>query len=202
MKCIYLLGLLMGLAGTAAAQEPAAAPVHLPPTGFRAGLYQLKRSPDWKRAKLLYDPQSLSVSDATHKTQYPLVYPADSVQAFVMGRDTFSVVRAVDIPRPTQHFASLFARQLYRRAGYQVLEYVAVLPSPQPPVAYVVLAQGAQARAVLSPNRVQFRMALSKLLADYPALSHQLELDPNILPEQLPELLAAYSSWKNSGGKK
>ena len=198
----------MLLAAPVAAQEtgPPAAPkpiaVHLPPTSFKSGAYQLKNGRDWKRAKLLYDTRSLSVSDADHKTQYPLVYPTDSVRAFVIGRDTFSVAREVDIPRPAQHYPGLFVRQLYRQAGFQVAEYVAVMPSPEPPVVYTLLTQAGQPKAVLPPGKIQFRLALSKALSDYPALSHQLELDPNILPEQLPELLTAYGRWKSAGGRK
>ena len=198
----------MVLAAPVAAQEtaPPAAPrppaVHVPPTSFKSGTYQLKNGRDWKRAKLMYDARSLSVSDADHKTQYPLVYPTDSVRAFVIGRDTFSVVREVDIPRPAQHYPSLFVRHLYRQAGFQVAEYVVVMPQAEPPLVYTLLTQAGQPRAVLPPNQIQFRMALSKALSDYPALSHQLELDPNLMPEQLPQLLAAYGSWKNAGGKK
>lgn len=204
MTRFYSLAFLLLLAGSALAQAPApAAPaVHLPPTSFKGGAYQLKKNSDWKRAKLLYDAQNLSVSDAAHKAEYPLVYPADSVRAFYIGRDTFSVVREVDIPRPSQHLGSLFARNLYHRAGYEVVEYVAVMPAGQPPVVYTLLTRAGQAQAVLPPSNVQFRLALAKVLRDFPALSQQLELDPNIIPEQLPELLTAYSRWKATNGKK
>ncbi|TDN37286.1 hypothetical protein A8B98_04645 [Hymenobacter sp. UV11] len=167
----------------------------MPPTSFRGGSYQLKGG-DWQRAKLLYDPQSLRVSDADHKPDDPLDFPAEKVQAFVLGRDTFTVVREVDIPRPTQHFRSTFVRQLYRRGGFQVSEYVAVQMQPEPPLVYVILTQSDRLAAVLPPGNVGFRLALSKALQDYPALSHQLELDPNILPQQLPQLLSAYGTWK------
>ncbi|MDJ0366878.1 hypothetical protein QMK33_17135 [Hymenobacter sp. H14-R3] len=207
MSFIYQLGLLTLLAAPVAAQEiaPAVAPrppaVRLPPTSFKSGTYQLHNSRDWQRAKLLYDAHSLSVSNADHTTQYPLVYPTDSVRAFVISRDTFSVVREVDIPRPTQHFPSLIVRHLYWQAGFQVAEYVSVMPAPEPPVVYILLTQAGKLKAVLPPNNLQFRLALSKALSDYPTLSHQLELDPNIMPEQLPQLLTAYGSWKNAGGK-
>lgn len=208
MSVIYKLGLFTVLAVPVAAQEtvPAAAPrppaVHVPPTSFKSGMYQLKNGRDWKRAKLMYDAHSLSVSDADHKPQYPLVYPTDSVRAFVIGRDTFSVVREVDIPRPVQHYPSLFVRRLYRQSGFQVAEYVAVMSQSEQPVVYTLLMQAGQPKAVLPPNKIQFRLALSKALSDYPTLSHQLELDPSILPEQLPQLLAAYGRWKNAGDKK
>jgi hypothetical protein len=204
MLKLYKLGLFSLLAGSAAAQAPApAAPaVHLPPTSFKGGAYQLKAHPDWKHAKLLYDTQTLSVSDAEHKPQYALVYPADSVRAFAIGRDTFTVVREVDIPRPSQHLRTLFARQLYHRGGFQVGEYVAVPPAPQPPIVYTLLTEANQVRAVLPPSNVQFRVALAKALLDYTALSQQLELDPNILPAQLPELLTAYGRWKATEGRK
>lgn len=202
MLKLYKLGLFSLLAGSAAAQAPAPPAVHLPPTSFKGGAYQLKAHPDWKRARLLYDAQNLSVSDATHKPEYALVYPADSVRAFAIGRDTFSVVREVDIPRPDQHLRTAFARQLYNRGGFRVAEYVAVLPAPQPPVVYTVLSEASQVRAVLPPGNVQFRLALAKALLDYTALSQQLELDPNILPAQLPELLAAYGRWKATESKK
>lgn len=202
MTKLYRFALLCLVAGTARAQAPAAPSVHLPPTSFKSGAYLLNRDRDWKHAKLLYDAQSLSVSDADHKPQYPLVFPVDSVRAFFIGRDTFSVVRQVDIPRPTQHVPSLFARNLYHRAGYEVKEYVAVLPAGQPPVVYTLLTQGGRPLAVLPPNNIQFRLALSKVLRDFTALSQQLELDNNIMPEQLPELLTAYGRWKAANGKK
>lgn len=202
MLKLYKLGLFSLLAGSAAAQAPAAPAAHLPPTSFKGGAYQLKSRPDWKHAKLLYDAQNLSVSDADHKPQYALVYPADSVRSFVIGRDTFAVVREVDIPRPTQHLRTLFARQLYHRGGFQVGEYVAPMPAPQPPLVYTLLSEASGVRAVLPPSNVQFRMALAKALLDYTALSQQLELDPNILPAQLPELLTAYGHWKATEGRK
>lgn len=204
-KHYYFAGLLL-LAGTARAQGPAAVPpapaVHLPPTSFKGGGYLLTKDRDWKRAKLLYDAQNLSVSDADHKPQYPLVFPADSVRAFFIGRDTFSVVREVDIPRPSQHLRNLFARNLYHRAGYEVKEYVAVMPAGQPPVVYTLLTQAGRPQAVLPPNNIQFRLTLAKAVRDFQALAQQLELDPNISPEQLPELLTAYSQWKANNGKK
>ena len=168
---------------------------HLPPTSFRNGSYLLKTG-NWQRAKLLYDTQSLRVSDADHKPDDPLDFPAEQVQAFVIGRDTFMVVREVDIPRPTQHLRSAFVRQLYRRGGFQVCEYVAAQMPPESPLAYMLLAQADKLAAVLPPGNVGFRLALSKALQDFPALSHQLELDPNILPVQLPQLLSAYGTWK------
>jgi hypothetical protein len=206
MTKLYCFALFFFMAVAAYAQEPAPGPaapvVHLPPTSFKGGAYQLKNSREWKRAKLLYDAQNLSVNDADHKPQYPLVFPADSVRAFFIGRDTFSVVREVDIPRPSQHLRTLFARNLYHRAGYEVAEYVAVMPAGQPPVVYTLLTQAGRPQAVLPPSNVQFRMTLAKVLRDFPALSQQLELDPNILPEQLPELLTAYSRWKAAGSSK
>ncbi len=196
----------MFAAGSAVAQTPVPAPVappvHLPPTSFRGGAYQLKVHPDWKRAKLLYDDQNLSISDANHKPQFALVYPADSVRAFAIGRDTFSVVHDVDMPRSSQRLRNLFVRNLYHRGGFQVVEYVSVASAPQPPVVYALLAQAGQVRAVLPPNNVQFRLALAKALLDYTALSQQLELDPKIIPEQLPELLTAYGNWKATNGTK
>ncbi|QKG55432.1 hypothetical protein GKZ68_01515 [Hymenobacter sp. BRD128] len=197
----YKVGLFILMAGPGAAQTPAPT-VHLPPTSFRGGAYQLKAHPDWKRAKLLYDDHNLSVSDADHKQAYALVYPADSVRAFTIGRDTFSVVHDVDMPRSSQRLRNLFVRNLYHRGGFQVAEYVAVMPSPQPPLVYTLLAEAGQVRAVLPPNNVQFRLALAKALLDYTALSQQLELDPKIIPEQLPELLAAYGRWKATSGSK
>lgn len=202
MLKLYKLGLFSLLASSAAAQAPVVPAVHLPPTSFKGGAYQLKAHPDWKHARLLYDAQTLSVSDATHKPEYALVYPADSIRAFAIGRDTFSVVREVDIPRPDQHLRTLFARQLYNRGGFRVGEYVALMPAPQPPVVYTLLSEANQVRAVLPPGKVQFRLALAKALLDYTALSQQLELDPNILPTQLPELLTAYGRWRaTSGGR-
>jgi len=206
MTKLYCFVLFFFMAGVACAQEPAPGPaapvVHLPPTSFKGGGYQLKNSREWKRAKLLYDAQNLSVSDADHKAQYPLVLPADSVRAFYIGRDTFSVVREVDIPRPSQHLRSLFVRNLYHRAGYEVAEYVAVMPEGQPPVVYTLLSQAGRPQAVLPPNDLQFRLALAKVVRDFSALSQQLELDHNLLPEQLPELLTAYGRWKAANGKK
>jgi hypothetical protein len=208
MTKLYSLALLLLVAASAHAQAPAPAPapvaptVHVPPTSFKGGAYQLKKGSDWKRAKLLYDAQNLSVSDANHKQQYPLVYPADSVRAFTIGSDTFSVVREVDIPRPSQHLSSLFARNLYHRAGYEVVEYVAVMPEGQPPVVYTLLTQAGRPQAVLPPSSVQFRLALSKVLRDYQALAQQLELDPKIMPEDLPVILTAYGRWKDTSGKK
>lgn len=210
MSELYKLGLFLlavGPAATPAAAQtpepvPAAPAVHLPPTSFHGGAYQLKAHPDWKRAKLLYDDQNLSVSDADHKPQYALVYPADSVRAFAIGRDTFSVVHEVDLPRSSQRLRNLFVRNLYHRGGFQVTEYVAVMPSPQPPVVYTLLAQAGQVRAVLPPTNVQFRLALAKALLDFTALSQQLELDPKIMPAQLPELLTAYGRWKATSGAK
>lgn len=180
------------MAAPAAAQQPVA---HLPPTSFRGGSYKLKNG-DWQRAKLLYDTQSLRVSDADHKPDDPLDFSAEQVQAFVVGRDTFTVVREVDIPRPTQHLRNAFARQLYRRGGFQVCEYVAAQMPPELPLAYTLLTQAGRLAAVLPPGNVGFRLALSKALQDYPTLSHQLELDPNILPVQLPQLLSIYGTWK------
>jgi len=208
MTKLYYFTLLFLWAGLAHAQDaapdpgPAAPVVHLPPTSFKGGAYQLKNSREWKRAKLLYDAQNLSVSDADHKTQYPLVFPADSVRAFFIGRDTFSVAREVDIPRPSQHLRSLFVRNLYHRAGFEVTEYVAVTASGQPPVVYTLLTKAGQSPVVLPPSNIQFRLALAKVLRDFPALAQQLELDPKIMPEQLPQLLTAYGNWKATSGKK
>ena len=208
MTKFYYFAFLFLWAGFAQAQDPApasvpAAPaVHLPPTSFKGGAYLLNKDRDWRRAKLLYDAQNLSVSDADHKPQYPLVFPADSVRAFFIGRDTFSVVREVDIPRPSQHLRSLFARNLYHRAGYDVKEYVAVMPAGQPPVVYTLLTQAGRPQAVLPPSNVQFRLTLAKVVRDFPALAQQLELDTKIMPEQLPEILTAYGSWKATNGKK
>jgi hypothetical protein len=207
MTKFYYFAPLLLLAGVAHAQElappaPTAPAVHLPPTSFKGGAYQLKNSREWKRAKLLYDAQNLSVSDADHKPQYPLVFPVDSVRAFFIGRDTFSVVREVDIPRPSQHLRSLFVRNLYHRAGFEVAEYVAVMPAGQPPVVYTLLTQAGRPPVVLPPNNILFRLTLAKVLRDFPALAQQLELDPTIPPEQLPELLTAYGNWKASNGKK
>jgi len=192
MKYQYQLGLFLLITTPAAAQQPAA---HLPPTSFRGGSYLLK-SGDWQRAKLLYDLQSLRVSDAAHKPNDPLDFPAEQVQAFVIGRDTFTVVREVNIPRPTQHLRSAFVRQLYRRGGFQVCEYVAMQMPPESPLVYTLLTQADRLAAVLPPGNVGFRLALAKALQDFPALSHQLELDPNVLPTQLPQLLSAYGTWK------
>ena len=206
MTKFYYFAFLFLWAGYAQAQDPAPVPagpvIHVPPTSFKGGAYQLKNSRDWKRAKLLYDAQNLSVSDADHKPQYPLVFPADSVRAFFIGRDTFSVVHQVDIPRPSQHMSSLFVRNLYHRAGYEVAEYVAVMPAGQAPVVYTLLTQGGQVRAVLPPSNIQFRLALAKAVHDFPALAQQLELDNKIAPEQLPEILTAYANWKATNGKK
>ena len=192
MKYQYVVGLFLVTGLPAAAQQSAP---HPPPSSFRSGSYKLKDG-DWQRAKLRYEPQSLVVSDATHKADDLLVLPAEKVQAFVLGRDTFSVAREVDIPRPMQHMRSLFVRQLYRRGGFQVSEYVAVQMQPEPSLAYTVLTRGDRLAAVLPPGAVGFRMVLSKALQDYAVLSHQLELDPNILPVQLPQLLSAYGAWK------
>lgn len=202
MTKLYRFAALCLVAGTAHAQAPTSPAVHLPPTSFKSGAYLLNKDRDWKHAKLLYDAQNLSVSDAEHKQQYPLVIPVDSVRAFYIGRDTFSVVRQVDIPRPSQHLSSLFARNLYHRAGYEIKEYVAVMPAGQSPVVYTLLTQGGQPQAVLPPSNIQFRLALAKVVRDFPALAQQLELDNNIMPEQLPELLMAYGRWKASNGKK
>ena len=179
------------------AQQPAP---RLLPTGFHNGSYHLLNG-DWQRAKVGYDTQSLRISDKDHKPETPLVYSAESVQAFVIGRDTFSVAREVDIPRPAQHFTNLFVRQTYRRGGFQVSEYVALPPAPEPPLVYTVLVAPSQVATVLPPGKVGFRLALAKALRDYEVLSHQLELDPSIMPEQLPELLTAYGTWKAKQGK-
>jgi|GEM_PF-1306026 len=201
MTNFYKLGLLLLVAGPAAAQAPTApaapaAPRPLP-TSFRGGSYQLRHG-DWQRGKLLYDAQNLSVSDADHKPQYPLVYPADSVRAFVVGRDTFATVRELDVPRPAQHLRSAFVRQLYRRGGFQVGEYVAYLAAPSPAIAYTVLTRPGELPTVLPANNTLFRVALAKTLRDYQALSQQLELDPKIIPDQLPDLLTAYGRWKSA----
>lgn len=140
------------------------------------------------------------MSDATHKPQSPRVYPADSVPVFTLGRDTFQLVREVELPRPAEHLRATFARRLYRRAGFEVTEYVAGPPAPAPPLVYTLLSRPGQPAAVLPPGKVGFRLALAKVLADYPALSHQLELDPTLLPEQLPELLTAYGNWRAKQG--
>ena len=197
MKYPYALGLFLLIAAPALAQQPAPRPL---PTGFHGGSYRLLTG-SWQRAKVAYDPQSLHVSDKDHKQDDPLVYSAESVQAFVIGRDTFSVAREVDIPRPAQHFAALFVRQLYRRGGFQVSEYVALPPAPEPPVLYTVLVAPGQPAAVLPPGNVGFRLALAKAVRDFEVLSHQLELDPTIIPAQLPELLTAYGNWKAKQGK-
>ena len=194
MKYQYKLGLFLLTAVPAAAQQSVP---HLPSTSFRSGSYQLKNG-DWQRAKLLYDPQSLRVSDAKHKPDYPLEFPAEEVQAFAIGRDTFMVVHDLTILRPAQHLRSTFVRQLYRRGGFQVCEYVAAQTPPEQPLAYLLLTHADRLVAVLPPGNVGFRLALSKALEDYPVLSHQLELDPNILPVQLPQLLSAYGTWKAS----
>ena len=192
MKYPYALGLFLVSAVSAAAQQLAP---RLPPTGFRSGSYQLKTG-DWQRGKLLYDAQNLRVSDADHKPDDPLLFEADQVQAFVVGRDTFAVAREVDIPRPAQHLRSVFVRQLYRRGGFQVCEYVAMQLPPEVPLVYTLLSQASRPAAVLPPGNVGFRLALAKVLQDFPALAHQLELDPNVLPVQLPQLLSAYGTWK------
>ena len=197
MKYLYAVGLFLLITAPALAQQPAP---HLPPTGFHGGSYHLLNG-DWQHAKLQYDTQSLRVSDKDHKPDAPLVYSAESVQAFVMGRDTFSLAREVDIPRPAQHFNTLFVRQLYRRGGFQVSEYVALPPAPEPPLVYTVLVAPGQSTAVLPPGNVGFRLALAKAVRDFEVLSHQLELDPSIVPAQLPELLTAYGNWKASQGK-
>lgn len=197
MKYLYQVGLFLLIATPALAQQPAPRPL---PTGFHGGSYHLLNG-DWQHAKLEYNTQSLRVSDKDHQQDAPLVYSAESVQAFVMGRDTFSVARAVDIPRPAQHFATLFVRQLYRRGGFQVSEYVALPPAPEPPLAYTVLVAPGQPAAVLPPGKVGFRLALAKALRDFEMLSHQLELDPSIMPAQLPELLTAYGNWKAGQAK-
>ncbi len=208
--CLLLFGLT--LVGSAAAQVtdnasgaqvsgagrpagPAAPVVRLPPTSFKSGSYQLLAGA-WQRGKLLYDASTLSVSDAAHSTKYPRVYPADSVRAFVLGRDTFQLVRGVELPRPAERRRATFARRLYRRGGFEVTELVAVLPAPEPPIVYTLVGHPGQVPTVLPSNKVLFRRTLAKVLADYPALSQQLELDPGLLPEQLPELLAAYGSWR------
>ena len=203
MSVVFKLGLLLALllvAGRAAAQATGPARPATTLT-FRAGSYQLRRGGDWQRAKLAYDAQGLHVSVAGYEPQDPVLYPADSVRGFSIGRDTFSVMRAVDIPAPAHRFNSLITKNLYYKAGFLVAEYVEAGPAPQPPLVYLLLAQAGQLRAVLPPNNTLFRLALSKALSDYPALSHQLELDPNILPKQLPELLTAYGRWKSAGGK-
>lgn len=197
MRKIYKLVAFLLLAGRVAAQAPAP-PTQ--PTTFRSGSYQLVVG-DWKRAKLLYDEHTLSVSDAEHKPKYPLVYPADSVRAFAIGRDTFEVVHGVDIPKPAQHLRSTFARHLYRSAGFQVAEYVAFPTPPEAPVVYTLLTSPGKL-VVLPPNARQFRLTLAAAMRDYSALATQLELDPQIVPEQLPQLLAAYGHWKASGAKK
>ena len=66
---------------------------------------------------------------------------------------------------------------------------------------YTVLVAPSRSAAVLPPGNVGFRLALSKALGDFEVLSHQLELDPSILPVQLPELLAAYGTWKANQSK-
>jgi len=185
-----------GVGGGSAPAGPAAPVVRLPPTSFKNGSYQLLAGA-WQRGKLLYDASTLSVSDASHGTQYPQVYAADSVRAFVLGRDTFQLVRGVELPRPAERRRATFARRLYRRGGFEVTELVVGLPAPASPIVYTLVGRPGQlSPAVLPPNRVLFRLALAKALADYPALSQQLELDAGLLPEQLPELLSAYGSWR------
>ena len=197
MKFLYKIGLFLLIATPALAQQPAP---RLLPTGFHSGSYLLLNG-DWQRAKVQYDTQSLRVSDKDHKPDAALVYSAESVRAFVIGRDTFSVAHEVDIPRPAQHFTDLFVRQLYRRGGFQVSEYVALPPAPEPPLLYTVLVAPGQPAAVLPPGKVGFRLALAKAVRDFEVLSHQLELDPTIVPAQLPELLTAYGNWKAMQGK-
>jgi len=193
MRKFYQIILLLLVVGQVSAQT---APPRAAPTTFRNGSYRLADG-NWRRGKLLYDEQQLSIIDDVHKKE-PLVYPADSVHFFTIGRDTFELVHEVDIPRPAQHLRSTFARHLYRRAGFQVDEFVAYLPQPDAPLVYTLLVSSGQPTVVLPPSRVQFRLALAKVVHDFPALAQQLELDSNILPEQLPELLTVYSRWKAS----
>lgn len=195
MLKIYKIIVLLLLAGRVAAQGvvPRAAP-----TTFRGGSYQLLDGA-WQRGKLLYGEHNLQVIDADHRQSQALVYSADSVRAFVIGRDTFETVREVDIPRPAHHLRSTFARHLYRRAGFQVAELVAYPAPPEAPVVYTLLV-GPGSVVVLPASNVQFRLALAKALHEYTALAQQLELDPNILPQQLPELLTAYGRWKSTSG--
>ena len=202
MPKLYYLGALLLLTGRVAAQAPTptpGVPVRTAPTSFKNGSYQLA-SGEWKHGKLLYDERTLNVSDADHKPKEPLALPAGELRAFAIGRDTFEVVHEVDIPKPAQHLSSTFARHLYRSAGFQVAEFVSYLTPPEPPISYTMLLRPGQPTVVLSNNNVQFRLALAKVLSDYKALAQQLELDPNVLPQQLPELLTAYARWKASVG--
>ena len=197
MRKIYKFIVLLPLAGRVAAQAPVP---QGPPTSFRSGTYQLVTG-NWKRAKLLYDDRTLWVSDATHKPKEALEYPADSVRSFIIGRDTFEVVHALNIPKPAQHFRSTFARHLYRSAGFQVAEFIAYQTQPEAPLVYTLLTR-ASTLVVLPPSARQFRLALAAAVRDFPALATQLELDQQLLPEQLPQLLAAYGHWKASNDKK
>ncbi len=196
MRKVYQIIALLLVVVQVSAQS---VPPRAAPTTFRSGSYRLADG-NWRRGKLLYDEQQLSITDDTHKKE-PLVYPADSVNFFAIGRDTFELVHEVDIPRPTQHLRSTFARHLYRRAGFQVDEFVAYQLPPEAPLVYTLLVSPGQPTAVLPPSKVQFRLALAKVVHDFTALSQQLELDPSIMPEQLPELLTVYGRWKASHSK-
>ena len=191
-----IIGLCL-LAGPVVAQEVAVAPPL--PTSFRGGSYLPLDADEWQPAKLRYTAeQELLVADADHKPSDPLVLPATQVRAFVIGRDTFDVVHALVLPKPAQQLPAAFARRLFRGGGYLVAEYVAYLPKPEPALAYRLLLPrpGGPVAGVLPPTPRQFRLALAAVVQDYQPLAQQLELDPNVLPVQLPELLAAYGHWK------
>lgn len=198
MKQYYLLGLCLA-AASAAAQTPALSPPPALPTAFRAGSYQTLDAPDWQAAKLRFNGvPELLVQDADHKADDPLVLPPARLRAFTIGRDTFDVVHNLVLPGVAP-VAATFARRLFRSGGFLVAEYVVYRHKPDLPVAYrLLLDRGAGGRiaAVLPLEPRQFRLALAPVVRDYQTLASQLELDPNVLPVQLPELLAAYGRWK------
>lgn len=201
MKQAYAGLLWLAATGAAAAQHLELPPPPALPTNFRNGSYLPLDAADWQAAKLRYNAMpELQVLDAEHKADDPLVLPAAKVQAFTIGRDTFDVVRGLRVPQPAQQPPAAFARRLFRGGGFLVAEYVAYRYKPDPPVLYRLLLDRAGGRlvAVLPTTPREFRLALAAVVRDYQPLASQLELDPNVLPVQLPELLAAYGHWKQT----
>ena len=199
MKQLYFLGLW--LAATSAAAQTSTLPPPTPlPSSFRSGSYQLLETPGWQTAKLRYNGvPELLVQNADNKDSEPLVLAPGQVRLFTIGRDTFDVVHGLTVPGGAP-VAATFARRLFRSGGFLVAEYVMYRHQPDPPVAYRLLLDrsGGHVVAVLPLEPHQFRAALVPVVRDYQTLASQLELDPNVLPVQLPQLLAAYGRWKQN----
>lgn len=199
MKQIYFLG--FWLAATSAAAQAPTLPAPTPlPSAFRSGSYQLLDGPRWQAAKLRFNGvPELLVQNADNKDSDPLALAPSQIRAFTIGRDTFDVVHSVTVPGGAP-VAATFARRLFRSGNFLVAEYVVYRHQPDPPLGYRLLLDrpGGHVAAVLPLEPHQFRAAMVPVVRDYQTLASQLELDPNVLPVQLPELLAAYGRWKQN----